>query len=243
MRIWGKTDTGREREDNQDHFFCESLIEDTAVFCICDGMGGANGGHIASEFASKEFIRDVKKLLRADIDHDDAKLILSKAVLNANNVVYDMSSSDTNLAEMGTTLVGGFLINGNVYIANIGDSRCYHISHNAIVQVTKDHSLVQHLVDTGEISDEEKANHPQKNYITRAIGIANEILSDMYRIHFEKGEYILLCSDGLYNLVSDEDIKKIVTSENLLDEKCDILIETANKNGGTDNITAVILEF
>ncbi|MFI3115216.1 MAG: Stp1/IreP family PP2C-type Ser/Thr phosphatase [Clostridia bacterium] len=243
MRIWGKTDAGRERVDNQDNFFCESIMEDIVVFCLCDGMGGTNGGHIASKFASVEFIRDIKKLIRPDISDDDAKIILSKAVLGANNIVYDMSSTDTNLAEMGTTLVGGFLIKDTVYIANVGDSRCYHISNNAILQVTKDHSLVQHLIDTGEISDEERETHPQKNYITRAIGIANEILSDMYRFRFAQGEYILLCSDGLYNLVSDEEIKDVVASDRSLDEKCDILVQTANENGGTDNITAVILEF
>lgn len=243
MRVWGKTDAGIERQENQDNFFCETIMEDIVVFCLCDGMGGTNGGHIASKFASVEFIREVKKLLRAGISDNDAKIILSKAVFGANNVVYDMSASDAQLSQMGTTLVGGFMVNGNVYIANVGDSRCYHISKDAILQVTKDHSLVQHLVDTGEISDEERATHPQKNFITRAVGVADEIMSDLFRVHFIQGEYILLCSDGLYNLVDDEKIKEVVSSDKPLDEKCDILVETANKNGGTDNITAVILEF
>lgn len=243
MQIWGKTDIGRSRQINQDNFFCEVILDEVVIFCVCDGMGGTNGGHIASKYASREFIFEIKQKIRQDIDDETACDILKKAVNCANNFVFDMASCDSNLSEMGTTLVGGFLIKNKAYIANIGDSRCYHIDQNKITQITKDHSLVQDMVDNGEISNEEKQTHPQKNYITRAVGVAKDINIDIFKISFEFNEYLLLCSDGLYDQITDEKLKEIVLLNENIDYKCNELIKIANLNGGLDNITAVILEF
>lgn len=243
MKIWGKTDIGKARRTNQDNFVCEIILDEVVIFCVCDGMGGTSGGHIASKYATREFIHAMKNQITVEINDEDAKIMLEKAVWSANNFVYEMATCDKNLREMGTTLVGGMLIGNYAYLANIGDSRCYHIDSEKITQVTKDHSLVQAMLDNGEISDDEKKTHPHKNYITRAVGVSRETSSDIFKIRFEKNEYLLLCSDGLYNLVDDEQIKKTVISDKNIDKKCDELIEIANKNGGTDNITAVILEF
>ncbi|MFI3227047.1 MAG: Stp1/IreP family PP2C-type Ser/Thr phosphatase [Clostridia bacterium] len=243
MKIWGKTDIGKARRTNQDDFFCEVILDEVVIFCVCDGMGGTNGGHIASKYAAREFIHEIKKQIRIDISDDDAKKILAGAVWSANNFVFDMASCDASLRDMGTTLVGGFLISNKAYLANVGDSRCYHVDQNNITQVTKDHSLVQQLLDNGQISINEKKSHPKKNYITRAVGVSREITSDIFKVKFDKNEFLLLCSDGLYNLVDNELMKEIILMDINIDKKCDKLIEIANENGGSDNITAVILEF
>lgn len=243
MKMWGKTDIGRIRQINQDNFFCETIVDNIAIFCVCDGMGGTNGGHIASKYASREFIHEIKTTLRNDITKENAKKLLENAVNYSNSFVYDMANCDTDLYEMGTTLVGGFIINEEVYITNVGDSRCYKISKEEIIQITKDHSLVQQLFDNGEITEEEKRHHPQKNYITRAVGITKETKTDSFLTSIKKGEYLVLCSDGLYNLIEDTQIKDITLKHTNIDEKCDEFIDIANKNGGTDNITVVIVEF
>lgn len=243
MKIWGKTDIGKTRYENQDNFICQEITENIVAFCVCDGMGGPNGGMIASKYASREFIHALKNTLKLDLNENEAKNLVNEAVFIANNFVYDMARGDINLQEMGTTLVGGFLIGNDVYIANVGDSRAYYINSDKILQITKDHSLVQHLLDNGEISEDEKKTHPKKNYITRAVGVAREIAIDVFKITLQENEYLLLCSDGLYNLIDDEKIKQTVLSQQNIDEKCEIMIQDANENGGTDNITAIILEF
>lgn len=243
MKVWGRTDVGRVREENQDNFYCEVTKDDNAIICVCDGMGGAAGGNIASQFAAKEFVLEVKRLLTCEMNDEIAKNILVSATSHANNFVYDKSQLDENLKDMGTTLVGGFVSGNVLYLANIGDSRCYHIDAHDINRVTKDHSLIQQLLDLGHISIGESQLHPQKNVITRAVGIGDSVDADIYKIILEQGESVVLCSDGLYNLACENDIKIIVNSFDSLAEKCDRLVDLANNNGGFDNVTAVILQF
>lgn len=243
MEVWGKTDIGKSRTLNQDYFYCKILPNNIAILCVCDGMGGTNGGQIASEHASKEFVREISANISNDIDDDTAKKILEDAVESSNRIVYNMSCSDETISEMGTTLIGGFVINSTLYLANIGDSRCYHADFNKITQVTKDHSLVQQLLDDGKITKEETLSHPNKNIITRAVGVGVISSADIYKVKLEKYENIILCSDGLYNSVDDSIIHSITLTDKVIHEKCDILIDTANSFGGLDNITAIILQF
>ena len=243
MNIWGKTDVGVTRNVNQDNYFCEILEDNIIILCVCDGMGGTNGGHIASKYASREFVYEIKRQIKSKITDGDAKRILKDAVSTANNFVHEMAICDHELFDMGTTLIGGMLVESKLYLANIGDSRCYHIDKDKITQVTKDHSLVQMLIDTGKLTVDESLSHPKKNLITRAVGVSKNISSDIYKINLEKNESILLCSDGLYNMVSDEQIKHIINSDSNIDDKCNELVMIANRNGGLDNITTVILQF
>lgn len=243
MNIWGKTDIGKIRKINQDNYYAEILQDNIAVLCVCDGMGGQKAGHVASEKALEQFIFNIKQSINNDMSDMTIKEMLEDAIFKCNEYVYDLATSQESLNDMGTTLVGGILYNGSFYVANVGDSRCYHISSEEVTQVTKDHSLVQQLLDEGKITLEESYNHPQKNYITKAIGIYKNMKSDIYKIKLIENEYILLCSDGLYNHVDDQTIKNNVLLDETVEKKCNDLIDIANLNGGYDNITAIILQF
>lgn len=243
MKIYGKTDIGKVRNINQDNYFYEILENDIALLCVCDGMGGTNGGQIASSNAGNEFILEIKRQLKNELTTENIREILTSAINSANTHVYEMSQNDKELSEMGTTLIGGILYKNCIYIANIGDSRCYHISDDCITQVTKDHSLVQELIDKEQITYVESLNHPDKKYITRAVGTHKNVSGDIYKINLEKNEQILLCSDGLHNMMDEVIIKQKMSTNDDVKKKCLNLINIANKNGGHDNITAVILEF
>ena len=243
MKIWGKTDIGKLRQINQDNFYTEIINQDIAILCVCDGMGGQKAGHIASKYALNEFIFIMKQGIKDNMSDLDIKELLEEAVLKANKFVYEMAVCEASLSDMGTTLIGGLVYNRSFYVSNTGDSRCYHIASDKITQVTKDHSFVQQLIDTGKITISESYDHPKRNVITKAIGIYQRIKSDIYKIKLEDGEYILLCSDGLYNHVNDDSIKHKILVDEPIDRKCEKLIDIANLNGGYDNITAVVLQF
>ena len=246
MKYGGKTDVGMKRKNNQDSY---AVFSKSGYFCavVCDGMGGAKGGNVASGLAVKTFSAVIKKAFSArsadDFSERDIKLLLKSAVDEANEAVYRKSVSDPELEGMGTTLVAALVCLCGTYAVNVGDSRLYRQVDGVIQQISKDHSFVQYLIDRGEIDPDEAATHPNKNIILRALGVNERVEGDYYRI--DSYHRILLCSDGLTNHVSDELIGEIISGaymQKKLSYKARIerLIEEANANGGLDNITAVL---
>ena len=254
MQFFGKSDTGKKRSENQDSFLTEQLNENTVLCLVCDGMGGANGGSTASSLACSTFLKNIKKKLpelndqlQLEFEGKVSKVenVLKKAITATNAAVFKKASKNKDLAGMGTTLVCALVIDNYLYVANVGDSRLYGFSEDKMIQITRDHSYVQTLVDLGQITPEEADTNPHKNIITKAIGIHKKEEPDIFfdNLSASDADYLLLCSDGLTNFADKEVIKQIVTSEDTLEEKCTKLIDTANANGGGDNITVVLIKI
>lgn len=242
MQCWGATDRGIVRNVNQDYFIANTIAElDIAIMVICDGMGGANAGHIASKYAANCFYDEIRMNIRADMDDTYIKKIMTIAMNKSNTFVFDMSIKEPEFNGMGTTLVGAISTREKTYIINIGDSRGYSITENNITQITRDHSLVAEMIKNGKITEKQAQNHPQKNYITRAVGVEKNVESDIFIIDNKLG--IMLCSDGVSNMILDDDIYNIIKNNENLEMLCKNVIGTANKNGGKDNISFAILRF
>ncbi len=232
MRIYGMTDKGIVRSSNQDSFY----IEKNGDWCVvADGMGGHNGGETASTLA----VQSIKKVL--EIKNNDVEDALRTAIVEANNAIFAKAKEQPELSGMGTTVVLLKMDKNIAYIAHVGDSRAYYISKGKIVQLTKDHSIVQTLIESGTITKKQAKNHPQKNLITRAVGTEPYVEIDVNRVICTKGDHILLCTDGLSSLVDDRDILRII-SENP-EAAVNELVEAANEAGGRDNITAVLINL
>lgn len=238
MKISAKTDTGKVRSNNQDYFLAGELSNGVTWAVVCDGMGGAMGGNVASENAVKIISEKLTSGYHEGMNDNSVKMLMMSAVEAANASVHSKSVSDENLYGMGTTAVVAVINHDTAYLAHVGDSRIYIISQNSIVQMTTDHSVVQMMIDNGEITPEEAKNHPKKNVITRALGVDNSVRVDYSQEVFNEGDILLLCSDGLTNYVSDEDIHRICL-ENDRFSLADKLVEAANENGGGDNVTVV----
>lgn len=240
IRIYGGTDEGCVRPVNQDAYMCEQLSEDTAYVILCDGMGGA-GGHIASSRSVEIIGQAISRGLTAHTPAASMNALLKTAASAANAVIYDLSHKEEKLRGMGTTVVIAVLRDDMVYIGHVGDSRIYGVwgEPPQIGRLTKDHSMVQQLVDMGRITEEEARLHPKRNLITRALGVEPEVQLEYTEHPFVKGR-LLLCSDGLYNYAPPErhlDLINTCASE----QDVFLLIDEANKAGGADNITAVIV--
>ena len=239
MKTFSMTDTGRRRDINQDYMF----TSETAVgklpnlFIVADGMGG----HKAGEYASKTAVETIVEFIEAS---DSGLLVesMKKAIGEANKKVLKEAIIDTEKEGMGTTIVVATIKGDKLIVANVGDSRLYIVNGEEIRQVTRDHSLVEEMVRSGKIARSEARNHPDKNKITRAVGVFPKVEVDFFEAKIERGDTILLCTDGLTNMVEDEEIKRIVLGQRDLVEKTATLIEAANKNGGTDNITVLLIE-
>ncbi|MBQ6820146.1 MAG: Stp1/IreP family PP2C-type Ser/Thr phosphatase [Clostridium sp.] len=228
-----KSDLGK-RNLNED--YAEFYVgENYKIFVLADGMGGHNAGEIASKSASKAILKFVKE----NINKYSNKDLLEKAIKYANLRVYNLSHCSETYKGMGTTLVVCLITEVGTIVANIGDSSCYGINRGSIVKITKDHSLVQELIDSGSISFEESINHPQRNIITRAIGTEEEIKVDFFEFNSNKYEYLLMCSDGLSNEVNLDKIKDVNIKDEELQSICEKLVESAKLNGGRDNITVM----
>ena len=239
MIIYGATDKGLKREDNQDYFEFQVLNDTTAFAVLCDGMGGANAGNVASKLAVESICRYIKSSYHNNLSDSAIENILRSAVSSANDQVYSQSLKSPDFKGMGTTVVVAFVKDNSAYILHIGDSRAYKFSNDVLEQLTVDHSMVQSLVDSGQISVEEARVHPKKNIITRALGVGEFVAADFNVCDFENDSAILLCSDGLSNFMQENDIKNELMS---LDETVvQRLISGANKGGGGDNITAVVI--
>lgn len=242
MKIVAKTDTGRVRESNQDSYAAGELANGVAWSVVCDGMGGNAGGSIASTTAVKMIADHITSCYRDGMSTSSIKNVLVTAITNANLNIYDMSKANSELKGMGTTVVATVVKNNTVCIAHAGDSRAYIISKDNIKQITKDHSVVQEMVETGQLTPQEAKIHPRKNLITRALGVDEKIRIDFDEIDINDDEVLLMCTDGLTNYIETDDIYNI-TSMGKYCELADKLVELANNNGGGDNITVVIVAY
>ena len=235
----GRTDKGRKRSNNQDSIF----VSDTPIgplpnlYIVADGMGG----HAAGDFASRYAISVVIDFIRKSTVKSPISL-LKRALVYASNELYRESEKDKDKMGMGTTMVVAVLMGNVLYVANIGDSRLYIINDN-IKQITMDHSLVEELIRSGQLERNKGRNHPEKNIITRAMGSRDEAVPDFFEVQLEAGDRVLLCSDGLSNMVEDDEIKDIVQDNQNLDEAVSSLISRANYYGGNDNISVVIVSI
>lgn len=238
MKYYSMTDVGRKREMNQDYVFAtdQPVGPFPNLLVVADGMGG----HKAGDFASKYTVNVLRQELEKS-STDKPGDILKRVVVTANNELIRVADTDVKLEGMGTTLVAATIIGNTLYFANVGDSRLYLIS-DKIRQLSKDHSLVEEMVRLGGIKAEEAKNHPDKNIITRAIGVKNDVEADIYEYRLKKGDMILMCTDGLSNMVEDEDMFDIVKGARDIVEAVEMLIEKANSNGGRDNIGVVMAE-
>lgn len=238
MKLFAKTDVGRKREINQDYVYVtdKPIGPFPNLLVVADGMGG----HKAGDFASKYTV----KVLREELESTELRKpeeILKSVVSIANHKLIEAAQSDIKLEGMGTTLVAATVIDNTLYFSNVGDSRLYVIN-DKIRQVSKDHSLVEEMVRLGGIKAEEAKNHPDKNIITRAMGVKEDVEADIYEFKLRKGDIILMCTDGLSNMIEDEDMFDIVKSARDIVEAVLMLIEKANSNGGRDNIGVVLAE-
>jgi len=241
LQIYGKSDIGKVRTVNQDSFAIEMFSEKRGFAIVCDGMGGANAGNIASEMAVKTISDYLKRSIKPNMTSSQVENILRSAVYSANTSVYEKSKTNPDYSGMGTTVVLLYFDNAVAYILHIGDSRAYLLHENSLTQLTVDHSMVQTMIEKGEITVDEAKVHPNKNIITRALGVGSEVNGDLDFADINEDDVFLLCSDGLSNFVSSEDIIEQLTEFNL--SVADRLIDIANENGGKDNITAVAVKF
>ncbi len=242
MKAWGTTNVGRVRENNEDAFKIEISPDKKAVIAVvCDGMGGARAGQIASEMATLSFTDSIIENGGFNLTGKKLEGVMNEAVASANAEIYKLSHTEERYAGMGTTLVSAVCRNSKVMIANVGDSRAYFINSDGISRITRDHSLVEDMVERGTITELEAQVHPNKNVITRAVGTERDIRTDFYAKELHCGEFILLCSDGLSNLVSEQEMLYEILLENQAESACDRLVEIANSRGGYDNITAVLI--
>ena len=238
MKACAMTDTGRVRSANQDYVF--SSIEPMGVlpnlFLVADGMGGHQAGDYASRFIAENLVAHFK------MTKDTGTVaVLKDGIEKVNQLLYQESKKKPELNGMGTTLVAAVVEDSTMYVANVGDSRLYLI-RNQLKQITRDHSYVEELVSLGQLERGSKDYREKKNIITRAVGTEDKLEIDFFEVSLEPGDYILLCSDGLSNMLEDAEIEEIICSELELPEKAEKLITVANDNGGKDNIAVVLME-
>lgn len=241
LSIYAGSDTGRVRKTNQDCYDYKILGEELAFAVLCDGMGGQNGGQLAAEKATGFVTEMLARDLRPGMAESSLRSVVLSAIAGANALVYDISCKDAELAGMGTTLIVAVFDAGHVYVAYVGDSRAYHLSASGEeTQLTRDHTVVQMLLDIGEIDREEAQRHPKRHYITRAVGVASTVEADFLEHPIQPGDMILLCSDGLYHYVESGSLAGLL-QESVAAKSVDNLIALANQAGGADNITAVVM--
>ena len=238
MRVYSATNIGMKRKMNQDYVFASQTPVGNLpnLFAVADGMGGHNAG----DYASSHAVRILVDEIREDTDYNPVKVI-RHAIETANTEIIEQAQKDEKLRGMGTTMVVATIVGQYAYVANVGDSRLYLIRDD-IRQITKDHSLVEEMVRSGKLKKEEARKHPNKNVITRAVGVEREVNIDFFDLRVRKGDKILLCSDGLSNMLEDSEICAIVKSGGDVEERARKLITAANQNGGKDNISVVLVE-
>ena len=241
MKFWALTDPGCIREQNQDSYLIETLDRNTVLCVVCDGMGGAKSGNIASSLASEVFVQEIKRTWKPGMDQKAIDQMLSGAVKLANFTVYDQSQQIEEFEGMGTTLVAVLLQNHSLTVINVGDSRAYCIGRQGIQRLTVDHSLVDLMVQRGELTPERARTYPGKNFITRAIGTEPVVESDIFHRKMTRGECLLLCSDGLSNMMDDQEILFEVAHGTNKQYCCQRLLDIAKNRGAPDNVTSVLI--
>lgn len=240
IKSYAITDIGRKRQLNQDFIYLsETPIGNLPnVFIVADGMGGHNAGDYASRYAVETVVEEIG----ASFEKNPVK-IMGRAIDKANAMIRQKAREDVSLNGMGTTMVIATCMGRYLEVANVGDSRLYVVHENRIEQVTQDHSLVEEMVRMGGIDRASARNHPDKNIITRAIGARDYIEADFFNLELQTGDMILLCSDGLTNMIEDDIIYRILTNGRSLKNRVEELVETANQNGGKDNISVIVIEL
>ena len=238
LRSYAITDIGRKRQVNQDFIYLsETPIGNLPnVFIVADGMGGHNAGDYASRCAVETVVDEIG----ASFEKSPTR-ILGEAIEKANTIIRQRAKEDVTYRGMGTTMVAATCIGRYLEVANVGDSRLYVI-RDKMEQITQDHSLVEEMVRMGGIDKKSARNHPDKNIITRAIGARDDIEADFFNMELQTGDMVLLCSDGLTNMIDDEEIYRILTEDGSLENRVEKLVETANRNGGKDNISVIVIE-
>lgn len=241
MKVFAKTDVGKAREINEDFYYISNNEDELKLYILADGMGGYNGGEIASKLATS----CVKSYLETNfpqIEHDKESILklIASSIEYANMVVYEKASQTTELKNMGTTLEVCLIYNNKAFIGHIGDSRIYRIRKEFIRKITQDHSYVQELVKDGTITKEEAENHPKKNMLMKALGCTPYVEPDIMVKGFLKDDVLLICSDGLTNMVTEEEIYNLVKTN--VKNCCEELVQRANEMGGYDNITVLVIQ-
>lgn len=243
MQVWGLTDPGCVRKQNQDAYQIEELDRNTLLCVVCDGMGGAKSGNIASSLAMDVFVEEIRRTWTPSMDQEKMDQMMLSAAKLANFTVYDQAQQFPEFDGMGTTLVA-LLIKGKMAtIANVGDSRCYGLSRRGIRQITVDHSLVQMMVDRGDLTAEMAKTYPGKNLITRAVGTESTVECDIFHQSVSRGDYFLLCSDGLSNMMDDQEILFEVAHGMNKSYCCQRLLDIAQNRGAPDNVTSILVSI
>lgn len=240
MKIVGRSDVGMRRKNNEDSFRFGSFEDGVVWAVVCDGMGGAAGGQTASMLACDMVGNKIQKCYNKSMSDFSIENLLLSAITTANVTVFDRAQTDDALSGMGTTIVACVIKDNVACVAHVGDSRAYHIRSGEIKQITKDHSLVQQMLDNGQITKEQFDNHPNKNIITRALGINENIEIDFDTVELEDNDALILCTDGLSGSVTDSYMLTLF-EKNEFDDVAEKFVEAANQNGGHDNITVVAI--
>ena len=241
MQCWGLTDPGCVRLQNQDAYQIEQLDKNTVLCVVCDGMGGAKSGNVASTLAVDVFVEEVRRCWISGMDAKQTEQMLQGAVKLANFTVFDQAQQLEEFFGMGTTLVAVLVQNRTVTVVNVGDSRAYVVNRNGIHRITVDHSLVEMMVQRGDLTPEKARNYPGKNLITRAIGTEPVVECDVFNLDVERGDSLLLCTDGLTNTMDDQEILFEVVHGVNKQQCCQRLLDIAKNRGAPDNVTSVLI--
>lgn len=241
MEFWAVTDPGKVRKENQDCYRVHTLGANALVAVVCDGMGGARSGKVASTLAADAFLNEMQHSVREDSSVKKIENAMRNAVSAANAAVFANAGQCEENAGMGTTLVAAAVFDGTAVLANVGDSRAYLVNENEARCVTMDHSLVEMMVSSGKITREQAKSFPGKNYITRAVGTEPDVKCDIYRIPVQQGDNILLCSDGLSNFLADREIQFETVYGADKSDCCGRLVEIVKHRGAPDNVTALLI--
>lgn len=236
------TDKGMTRDNNQDYYFISEDLK-IPLFIVADGMGGHKAGEIASEMVVENIKEQLYKYKDKMVGKKDILFYMEKSIKNANSMIYRKSLERKDCVGMGTTVTLAFIDNRSIYLGHVGDSRAYLVSGNTINQITEDHSLVNELIKNGDITKEEAKKHPQKNLITRAVGTEETIEVDTYIKKYHSGDRLLLCSDGLTNMVDEKTILEVLNRETDIKVSNKKLVDIAKENGGLDNITLITINL
>lgn len=245
MKVWTMTDVGivRQGAPNEDACLVTELDTDVVLAAVCDGMGGANAGEVASAMAIEAYEQAFLNGYQKNASDSALEACIVNAVKAANTCVSEAAVKDKDLLGMGTTIVTAYCSSGRAVIGNVGDSRAYHVAEDGLRRVTTDHSLVSEMIRRGEISPLEAQRHPSRNLITRALGVEPTVRCDTFVCPVQEGEFLLLCSDGLHDQVSEPEIYYEIYESGHPEEACANLIRLANARGGRDNITIVLIAF
>lgn len=242
MRIVAKTDIGLKRTSNQDSYAAGELPGSVAWAVVCDGMGGTNGGNFASSTAVKIISERISSSYRQGMSFTSIKNMFMSAIIAANVCVFEKANENPELSGMGTTVVVAIVADEHVYVAHAGDSRAYILSRGKLHQLTKDHSFVQEMVDSGKLTPDEAREDPRKNLITRALGVSEDLRIDFCEEQISEDDVLLICTDGLTNFVEPEEIYEL-TDDGKFYEFAERLVNRANHNGGGDNVTVVTVSY